>query len=123
MLRDFQCCLILSEIFTNAIRAIGMLMSTFANGVTATVMPSTFLIMAHVLTCPGFFLVLAANCAIAALVMCLCLLETNGVELEQMAKYFAEITNDETFLQLEETLAQTCKMLRKRQFLLRKWQK
>ena len=103
------CWLIPSEIFTNTIRAKGMSISTFANRLTATIMSSTFLSMAYALTWPGFFLLLAANCGLAAMVIYFYLPETNGVELEDMAKYFAEITNDDTILEMEESLAQTCK--------------
>ena len=53
--------LVPSEVFAMCIRAKAMGVATFLNRLTATVMASTFLSMAHVMTWTGFFLFLAGK--------------------------------------------------------------
>jgi len=95
---------VVSEVFATSIRAKAMSIAVFPNRVTATIMASTFLSMAHALTWPGFFLFLAGICLASCLFLYIYLPETKGKSLEQMAVYFAEITGDRSILDVEEKL-------------------
>ena len=95
------CWLIPSEVFTLSIRAKAMSLATFLNRIFATIMSSTFLSMANVLTWGGYFILLACVCFILFLFFYLLLPETKGRALEDMALYFAEITGDRSILDVE----------------------
>mmetsp|Transcript_8973 Transcript_8973/g.11017 ORF Transcript_8973/g.11017 Transcript_8973/m.11017 type:complete len:605 (+) Transcript_8973:15-1829(+) len=97
--------LIPSEVFSTTIRARAMSMATFANRVTATIMASTFLTVANVMTWAGFFLFLAFVCVLVLVFVWFYLPETKGRSLEEMSRYFAELTGDETLLDLEKAVS------------------
>jgi MFS family permease len=92
---------VVSEIFATSIRAKAMSVSIIPNRITSTIMSSTFLSMAKLLTWPGFFLLLASICLGGAAFLYVYLPETKGRSLESMSLYFAEITGDRSILNLE----------------------
>jgi len=95
---------VVSEVFALSIRAKAMSIAILPNRITATIMASTFLSVAEVLTWPGFFLLLAGICLASCLFLFIYLPETAGRSLEEMAAYFAEITNDRSILEVEAKL-------------------
>lgn len=96
--------LIPSEVFATCIRAKAMSVATTLNRATATLMSSTFLSTANGVGWGGFFLMLSFICLIVALFLYFFLPETKGRSLEEMAIFFAEITNDRTILEAEAML-------------------
>lgn len=92
--------LIPSEIFATSIRAKAMGLATFINRGTATLMSSSFLSVADVLSWAGFFLSLSVMCLFILLFMYIYLPETKGRSLEDMAVFFAEITGDRSVLEV-----------------------
>jgi len=95
------CWLIPSEVFSTTIRAKAMSMATFLNRATATIMASTFLSMARLLSWAGFFFVLAVLCLCILLFFYVYLPETKGRSLEDMSFHFAELTGDRSILEAE----------------------
>lgn len=93
--------LIPSEVFATSIRAKGMSLATFLNRVTATLMSSTFLTVAHGLSWSGYFLMMSFFCLLVMVYMVIYLPETKGRSLEDMTVYFAEITGDRSILSIE----------------------
>ena len=61
--------------------------------------------MANLLTWGGVFLLLCINCCIVGIILYYYLPETKGRSLEDMTRYFAEITGDTSMVQTEEALA------------------
>jgi MFS family permease len=98
--------LIPSEVFATSIRAKAMSIATFSNRITATIMASTFLTTSEAMGWTGFFLMLAGVCLSVIAFMHFFLPETKGRSLEDMALYFAELTNDTSVLDAERVLAQ-----------------
>lgn len=96
--------LIPSEVFSTCIRAKAMSVATFLNRATATLMSSTALSTANAMTWAGFFFLLAGICAIVLVFLYFFLPETKQRSLEDMAVYFAEITNDTSVLEAEERI-------------------
>lgn len=95
---------VVSEIFAPSIRAKAMMLAVLPNRMTATFMSSTFLSVAQAITWPGFFLLLAGICLASTLFLYIFLPETKGKTLEDMVRYFAEVTGDCSILDLEEEL-------------------
>ena len=95
---------VVSEIFAPSIRAKAMMLAVLPNRLTATFMASTFLSVAQALTWPGFFLLLAGICMASMLFLYMFLPETKGKTLEDMVRYFAEVTGDRSILDLEHDL-------------------
>lgn len=95
---------VVSEIFALSIRAKAMSIAIFPNRVTATIMASSFLSVARVLTWPGFFLFLSGICLASCLFLYIYMPETAGRSLEEMAHYFSEITGDRSILDAEAVL-------------------
>eukprot|EP00588_Corethron_pennatum_P026324 CAMPEP_0194330900 /NCGR_PEP_ID=MMETSP0171-20130528/53688_1 /TAXON_ID=218684 /ORGANISM="Corethron pennatum, Strain L29A3" /LENGTH=549 /DNA_ID=CAMNT_0039092147 /DNA_START=141 /DNA_END=1793 /DNA_ORIENTATION=+ len=93
--------LIPSEVFSTTIRAKGMSIATFCNRFTATIMSSTLLSLAEWISFGGVFVVLGVICIITLILFILYLPETKGKKLEDMVKYFSEITNDTVLSDLE----------------------
>ena len=98
--------LIPSEVFPSSIRSKSMSVATFFNRLTATAMASTFLSTSHWLGLPGFFVLLALVALVVAGFVYFFLPETKGRSLEDMALYFAEITQDRSILDAEERVTQ-----------------
>ena len=96
--------LVPSEVFAITVRAKAMSVATFMNRVTATLMASTFLTTAKAMSYAGFFLLLAGVCIIVLLFFYAFLPETKGRPIEDMSLYFAEITGDDTILEVEAKL-------------------
>jgi len=94
--------LVPSEIFPTSIRAKGMSIATFFNRIVATLMASTFLSTANAISWAGFFLLLACVCGVVFIFVFVLLPETKGRSLEDMALYFAEITDDSDVLRAEK---------------------
>jgi len=97
--------LIPSEVFTTTVRSKAMSIATFLNCLFATIMSSTYLSLTGIISTTVFFSALAAICIILALFVYFYLPETKGRALEDMAVYFAEVTQDRSILDLEETFA------------------
>ena len=93
--------LIPSEILPTSIRSKGMSLATFLNRTMATLMYSTFLSVAHVLSWSGFFLMMSCVSLMIGLFMAIFLPETKGRSLEDMVINFAEITGDRSILEVE----------------------
>lgn len=93
--------LIPSEVYTTSIRAKAMSLTTFLNRAFATIMSSTFLSMAHLITWGGFFLAISVICFLFMIFFHVYVPETKGRALEDMAFYFAEITGDKSVLDVE----------------------
>ena len=53
------------------------------------------------MTWSGFFIMMTVVCVIILVWMYIYLPETKGLSLEEMAHYFAEITGDESILEVE----------------------
>ncbi|KAI2500116.1 major facilitator superfamily-like protein [Fragilaria crotonensis] len=96
--------LIPSEVYHMCIRAKAMSVTTFLNRLTATIMATTFLSVAHAISWPGFFLLLAVICVAGALFLCNFLPETMGRSLEDIALDIANVTGDRFILDTEEKL-------------------
>jgi sugar phosphate permease len=96
--------LIPSEVFAISIRAKAMSVATFSNRLTGTLMSSTFLTTANAMSWAGFFVLLAVICLLAAAFLYFFLPETKGRSLEDMSMYFAEITGDNSILEVEESI-------------------
>lgn len=96
--------LIPSEVFSTMIRAKAMSVATFMNRVTATIISSTFLSVANAMSYAGFFIMMSLICLIVLVWMYVYLPETKGRPLEDMSRYFAEITGDRSLLDAEEML-------------------
>lgn len=96
--------LIPSEVFSTTIRAKAMSISTFLNRVTATVVTSTFLSVANMMTWSGYFAMLGAVCLLVTIYFYIYLPETKGRSLEDMTVYFAEVTSDNSILEAERRL-------------------
>jgi predicted MFS family arabinose efflux permease len=76
-------------------------MATFLNRVTSAVMASSCLSLATFLTWPGFFFFLAFICVLVYIFYYVYLPETKGKSLEEMNKYFVEITGNGTVVEAE----------------------
>ena len=74
------------------------------NRVTATIISSTFLSVAQAMSYAGFFIMLSLVCIIVLAWMYVYLPETKGRPLEDMSRYFAEITGDRSILEAEEMM-------------------
>lgn len=98
--------LIPSEVFTLSIRSKAMSLATIGNRITATLMSSTFLSTANAMGWSAFFFMMSIVCTIVFGFMYKYLPETKGRSLEDMSVYFAEVTNDNTVLEVEATLRQ-----------------
>ena len=96
--------LIPSEVFAMCIRAKAMSATTFLNRLTATVMATSFLSVAHAISWPGFFLFLALVCMAGALFLFSFLPETMGRSLEDISLDIANATGDRFILETEEKL-------------------
>ena len=96
--------LIPSEVFAMCFRAKAMSMTTFLNRLTATVMATTFLSVAHAISWPGFFLFLALICVAGAVFLISLLPETMGRSLEDIPLHIANVTGDRFILETEEKL-------------------
>jgi Sugar (and other) transporter len=96
--------LIPSEVFAMCIRAKAMSVTTFLNRLTATVVATTFLSVAHAISWPGFFLFLAVICVAGALFLYNFLPETMGRSLEDISLDIANVTGDRYILEMEEKL-------------------
>jgi len=96
------CWLIPSEVFPSSIRAKAMSIATFLNRCVGTVMISSFLSVAGSMTWSGFFFLLAMVCGAVIIFFYLFLPETKGRSLEDMNFYFAEITGDQSILDVQE---------------------
>jgi hypothetical protein len=81
-----------------------MSVATCGNRLTATLMSSTFLSTAEAMGWGGFFLLLSAICLIVLGWIYIFLPETKGRSLEEMSIYFAELTGDETVLEVEKKI-------------------
>lgn len=92
--------LIPSEVFFTSIRARAMSIATFSNRVVATIMASTVLSAKNSIGFGAYFLILAILCALSLAFFYFLVPETKGKHLEDMAKFFAEITNDTSVLEL-----------------------
>eukprot|EP00543_Licmophora_paradoxa_P003532 CAMPEP_0202451982 /NCGR_PEP_ID=MMETSP1360-20130828/10273_1 /ASSEMBLY_ACC=CAM_ASM_000848 /TAXON_ID=515479 /ORGANISM="Licmophora paradoxa, Strain CCMP2313" /LENGTH=292 /DNA_ID=CAMNT_0049070667 /DNA_START=117 /DNA_END=995 /DNA_ORIENTATION=- len=97
--------LIPAEIYANCIRAKAMAMSTSFNRLVGSLSASTFLTIADAISWGGYMLVLALISVAFVAFVYLRVPETNGRSLEDMLVYFAEITNDQTILDLESRLS------------------
>lgn len=95
---------IASEVFTTSIRAKAMSLATFSNRAIATIFASSFLSVANALSWSGFFIMMTVVCLIILSWLYIYLPETKGLSLEEMAHYFAEITGDQSILEVEGTL-------------------
>jgi hypothetical protein len=73
---------VVSEVFSLSIRAKAMSVAVLPNRITATIMASTFLSIAHAITWPGFFLLLAGICLVSFVFVYVYLPETAGRSLE-----------------------------------------
>jgi MFS family permease len=96
--------LIPSEVFSTLIRAKAMSVATFMNRITATLMAATFLSVANAMSWAGFFIMMSIVCLIILAWMYMYLPETKGRPLEDMSRYFAEITGDRSLFEAEELL-------------------
>ena len=74
------------------------------NRATATLVASTFLSVANAMTFGWFFIMMSLVCLIVLVWMYVFLPETKGRSLEDMSRYFGEITGDRSVLEAEETL-------------------
>lgn len=93
--------LIPSEVFSLSIRGRAMSIATLCNRVAATVMSTTFLSTVRLIGWSGFFFMLFLICIVILVFVYYYLPETNGQSLENMALYFAEITDDAYILDAE----------------------
>ncbi|CAJ1911388.1 unnamed protein product [Cylindrotheca closterium] len=99
--------LIPSEVFATSIRAKAMSAATICNRVAATVLSSTFLTASEYFGWTQVFLMLAGICILLMIFVYFFLPETKGRSLEDMSKYFAQITNDTSLIQAEIKLSQS----------------
>jgi len=95
--------IIASEVFPTSIRAKAMSLATFSNRATATIFASSFLSVATAMTWSGFFIMMTVVCLVILSWMYIYLPETKGLSLEEMARYFAGITGDQSILEVEGT--------------------
>ncbi|CAE8743212.1 unnamed protein product [Polarella glacialis] len=86
--------LIPSEVLATSIRAKGMTLVTIANRVTATILASSVLSLANLLSWGGFFLFLALLVFLITIFIYTTLPETKGRSLEELTEYFCQITED-----------------------------
>ena len=83
-----------------------MSVATVMNRAVATLMASTFLSTKEVIGWAAFFFLLAVICVLVLGFLYTYLPETKGRSLEDMSVYFAEVTNDDTVLQVEAEMVQ-----------------
>ena len=83
-----------------------MSVATLMNRAVATLMASTFLSTKEVIGWAAFFFLLAVICLLVLGFLYVYLPETKGRSLEDMSLYFAEVTNDDTVLQVEAEMVQ-----------------
>jgi len=93
--------LIPSETFSMTIRANAMSLATLLNRATSAIMASSCLSLATFLTWPGFFFLLAIICVCVSVFFHIYLPESKGKSLEEMNKYFADITGDQSLVEAE----------------------
>lgn len=98
--------LIPSEVFSTVVRARAMSVATLCNRAVATLMASTFLSTKETIGWAAFFFMMAIVCVLVLGFLYIYLPETKGRSLEDMSVYFAEVTNDNTVLQVEAELVQ-----------------
>ena len=96
--------LVPAEVFSLGIRAKAMSIATFLNRTTATIMTSTFLSIAKIISYGGFFILLAVFCVGVLAFYHLYMPETKGKTLEEMSLYFAEITGDQELLEADRRI-------------------
>lgn len=96
--------LIPSEVFSTSIRAKAMSVSTFLNRLAATLVTSSFLGIAELITWGGFFALLSSICLLVIVFFYFYLPETKGKSLEEMSVFFAQITGDNSILEVEQRL-------------------
>ena len=94
--------LIPSEVFSTCIRARAMSLAMFSNRFAATVMSSTMLSLSSLLGLSGLFFLLAVLCLIMCGLTHQYLPETKDRSLEEMSRYFAQMTNDVSVIEVEE---------------------
>jgi len=88
-----------SEIFFTTIRPKAMSLATFANRTFAALMASTVLTAEDTIGWGSYFLILAVICALFLIFFIKYQPETTGMRLEDMARYFADITGDESIVE------------------------
>lgn len=93
--------LIPSEVFSTVVRARAMSVATLCNRAVATLMASTFLSTKEAIGWAAFFSMMALVCVLVLGFLYTYLPETKGRSLEDMSIYFAEVTHDDTILQVE----------------------
>lgn len=96
--------LIPAEVFSTSIRAKAMSVSTFLNRLAATLVTSTFLGVAELITWGGFFALMSSICLLVIVFFYFYLPETKGKSLEEMSMFFAQITGDNSILEAEQRL-------------------
>lgn len=96
--------LIPSEVFFTNIRAKAMSVATLTNRLIATLASTTTLTAKNSIGFGTYFLILAFFCVLVLLFYIYVVPETKGKHLEEMTLYFAEITNDQSILELDSTL-------------------
>mmetsp|Transcript_26997 Transcript_26997/g.41866 ORF Transcript_26997/g.41866 Transcript_26997/m.41866 type:complete len:531 (+) Transcript_26997:79-1671(+) len=92
--------LIPSEVFFTSIRAKSMSIATFTNRIFAAIMAMTVLSAENTIGWGSYFLILSFICCICLAFFYFLVPETKGKHLEEMAAYFAEITNDSSIFEL-----------------------
>mmetsp|Transcript_25578 Transcript_25578/g.38196 ORF Transcript_25578/g.38196 Transcript_25578/m.38196 type:complete len:137 (+) Transcript_25578:47-457(+) len=97
--------LIPSEVFSTNIRAKAMSVATVTNRLVATIVSSTTLTAKNTIGFGTYFLILAGCCFLVLLFYIHVVPETKGKHLEEMTHYFAEITNDQSILELESRVS------------------
>mmetsp|Transcript_27497 Transcript_27497/g.42662 ORF Transcript_27497/g.42662 Transcript_27497/m.42662 type:complete len:513 (+) Transcript_27497:234-1772(+) len=98
--------LIPSEVFSTNIRAKAMSIATVTNRLVATIVSTTTLTAKNTIGFGTYFLILAGCCVLVLLFYIHVVPETKGKHLEEMTHYFAEITNDQSVLELESRVSQ-----------------
>jgi len=93
--------LIPSEVFSTAIRAKGMSVATFCNRLAGTLMSSTLLSLASYISFGGVFVLLGLICVCVSIFFYFFLPETKEKKLEDMIKYFCDLTNDKSLIDIE----------------------
>lgn len=93
--------LIPSETFSMTIRANAISIATLMNRTTSAIMASSCLSLATFFGWHGFFFLLALICIGVSVFFYVYLPETKGKSLEEMNKYFADITGDRSLVEAE----------------------
>ena len=96
--------LVPSEIFTTKIRAKGVSIATFSNRTISAIYASSFLLVKDAVSWSGAFLGLVIMCIIMFALFYAFVPETKGKTLEDMAVFFAELTDDRSILDCQENV-------------------